>query len=441
MSSWYSPKTRSEAWKWSGAAAKLLSQHREFDESLKPGFDQAQFKRLWWSCFIRDQLISLASHRNPRLKFSASKISMISEKDLRTSRIDNPSNDVDEIEHAESCDNTNKAQTLAILFVELAKLSVILNRSLQAGTLEGGSHNAKSRPFDCDKRSSTAEATLAQLLSWYCQLHNSTRYSRARHDRTASIEFRQDHVLQFHKAVLLIPYYLTLIRAHDHSKDGVRDGRRSLSASRPLAYARREANKVLRDLIQNDSLRHVPTDLIESLLPFATTTLLDRTVALEEIRDPMLNRIEGFKQCLEVMRIMMTRDRARGQPQNDYRVSLLEATCTLYAEFDGRREDQSGATDSRRKPDHRNDDMVDAPAISTMETDTDHSSSWASPIRSDVIDTPELPGVGLTPQQSEPADPGEQFQASDWFEENVFDQEWDNSHHLPSDTPWMPASV
>lgn len=366
---------------------------------------------------------------------------MISEKDLRTSRTDNSSNDAPGIEHAKSCGNTDKAQTLAILFVELAKLSVILNRFLQTGTIQGGGHGATSRPLDCDKIGSAAEATLAQLLSWYCRLHDSARYSRASHDKMASSEFRHDHVLQFHQAVLLIPYYLTLIRANDHDKDRRCDGMRSPSASRRLLYARLEASNVLQGLIQNDSLRHMPTDLIESLLPFATTILLDRTTALDEIRDPMPNRIEGFKQCLEVMRIMMSRDRLRVQPQPDYRVSLLEAICTLYAEFDTRREDSSVATESRSKPCRRSDGMVDSLAILTMETDTDNLSSWASPIRSDAVDTPKLTGVGLTPQPSEPADPSEQFQASDCLEEGVFDQEWHSSHHLPLDISWIRASV
>jgi hypothetical protein len=441
MSSWYNPKTRLEAWVWSGAAAKLLSQHSNCDERLKPRFDQAQYRRLWWSCFIRDQLISLASQRPPRMTFPALNISMISEKDLRASRSDNSSNNAYGIEHAKPCGNTNKASTLAIMFVELAKLSVILNRFLQAGTIQSGDHKATSRSLDCVKMSSADDATLAQLLSWYCRLHDSARYSRASHDRMACIESQQDHVLQFHQAVLVIPYYLTLIRANDHSKDPQCDGMKSPSASRRLVYARREASKILQDLIQNDTLRHMPTDLIESLLPFATTILLDRTIAREGIRDPMLNRIEGFKQCLEVMRIMMTQDRLRVQPQNDYRVSLLEATCTLYAKFDGPREDSSAATESRSTPCYRGDDMADALAIPTMETETDHLTSWASPIQVHVVDTPKLTGFGLTPEPSEPADPSEQFQVSDWFEEDVFDQEWHRSHHLPSDISWIRASV
>lgn len=237
MSSWYSPKARADAWEWSGTAAQLLEEHQHDNDRLKTTLDQARYKRLWWSCFIRDQLISLASQRSPRMAFSALKVSMVSENDLITFKAAESSSDSHRIEHAENCGNLNETRPLAILFIELAKLSVILNRFYRVAKTSDSSPGASSRQPDCDKNYPDGEKTAAQLLLWYCSLPKDARYSRGAHDSPDSGHCQQGHMLPFHQALLLIPYYLTLIKANVHDEGQDCDGLQYLSASRRVLYA------------------------------------------------------------------------------------------------------------------------------------------------------------------------------------------------------------
>lgn len=402
MGSWYNPGARSQAWEWCGAAAQLLDQHCDVDELLKPGFDHAQLRRLWWSCFIRDQLISLASQREPRMTFSA-KIAMIAEKDMKTSNIAEPSNDMDDAEQTKVRGTRDRTQKLATWFVEFAKLSVILNRYFREETVQGCGYRAASRLFDSGKISLEGEKTVAELLSWYCRLHSSARYLRGSHNPSTSLPGQQDPVLHFHQALLLIPYYLTLVRANDHNKGQRGDVSRSPAASRRLDYACREVGKLLQDLIHNGGLRHVPTDLIDSLLPFATTILLDSSNIPGVIRDSMQNRIHGFERGLEVMRIMMTQKRHQARSQDDYRIALVEAICSLYVEPGGEPEDSTAGTEILGERSHSKNGTVAALATSTLGNEKDHFRFWPSPPRSDMLVTMSLANASLSPQHSEPA--------------------------------------
>lgn len=434
MSSWYSPKARADAWEWSGTAAQLLKEHQHDNDQLETPFDQARYKRLWWSCFIRDQHISLASQCSPRMAYSALKVPMVSENDLNAFRTAESSNDSHRIQHAENCGNVNETRPLAILFIELAKLSVILNQFYRVAKTSDSSPGASSRQPDCDKTNPDGEKAAAQLLLWYCSLPKDARYSRRANDSLDSGHCRQGHMLPFHQALLLIPYYLTLIKANVHDEGQDCDGLQNLSASRRVLYARQEASRLLQDLIESDRLRHVPTDLIESLLPFATTILLEKGIAPGAPLEPVPNQIEGFKQCLNVMRIMMAQDRLR--PQNDYRVSLLKATFTLYTELNRRQEGSSTGTRSRRGSIIEGSDVPDALTASMTETDPDHMSLCQTSLQGDMFRTPMVANTHQSIQQSQLVDPGEQARASHDFGENACSQDWPSSHSLHMDFPW-----
>lgn len=421
MSSWYSPRTRSEAWKWSGAAIQLLEKHQDPNDRIKSQFDEAKYRRLWWSCFIRDQLMSLASQSSPRMAYSASKISMISEHDLRSFRTAEIWDGLHNLEYVKHPGSTNESQALATLFIELAKLSVILNQFGRNGKEPDGPHRTTSQLPDCDKPSITGEETVAQLLLWYCSLDNRARYSQGSDNNSAGSLRLQAHLLPFYQALLLIPYYLTLIKANVQDKNDCRDGPQYLSASRRVLYARQEASRLLEDLAESDKLRNMPTDLTETLLPFATTILLEKTTTSSASPDPMSNRIEGFKQCLKVMRVMMAHDRL--QPQNDYRVSLLTATCSLTAELDNPPQDPHLGPKSRNSISDTGTDVAGAAALSTMESFLDCSPQWQSSLHDDVLENPLLDGVDLNNDQSQLVDSGEKIQLRDDFMESFLSED------------------
>ncbi|KEF55970.1 uncharacterized protein A1O9_07550 [Exophiala aquamarina CBS 119918] len=411
MGSWHSPGTRSESWEWCGAAANLLDKHCDLEEREKPGSDQTQFRRLWWSCFVRDQLISLASQRGPSMKIHP-KIAMILEKDLKTSDLEDPSNEACWTEYAKACGTRNGTQKLATCFVEFAKLSVILNRYNRAQTTQSCRYTIGSQPVDPDKISSERETTLTQLLSWYCRLHDDARYSRVSRSQLSGGPGRQDRVLQFHQTLLLIPYYLTLVRADDHSKGQLSDTPRSPAVSNRLDYARREVGKLVQDLIHNGDLRHVPTDLIESLLPFATTILLDSSHTTGMIHDPMQNRVQGFKQGMEVMRVMMAQKRLWAGSQDDHRIALLEAICRLSVELGGRPEDSRTETQSLVERSPGKNGLAATLAISALENDKEHLPFWPSSSWGDMLVSTTLTNIGLNSQHCERALSSEQPQGS-----------------------------
>ncbi|KAK5054695.1 hypothetical protein LTR84_001587 [Exophiala bonariae] len=408
-----------KAWKWSGAALYLLEKHQGPDERVKSPVDEAEYRCLWWSCFIRDQLMSLASQQSPRMAFSPSRVSMISDHDLGSLGISenwNVSHNIEPVDHLRSL---TENQTLATLFIERAKLSVILNQFSRGQRQSNGRYRMTSLLPGCDKPSTTGEETVAQLLLWYCSLDNNARYSQGTDYNPNNGSSLQDGLLPFYQALLLIPYYLTLIKANFHDKSECCNDPQS--ASKRVLYARQEVSRLLQDLIKGDRLKHIPTDLVECLLPFATTVLLEKTSTPSASREPMSNRIEGFKQCLQVMRVMMANDRL--QPQNDYRISLLGATCSLYAGLEERPRDLGLGGMARNTMPFTGTDILDAAVSSTKEIFSDCSFQWQSPRHDDMQETSLLNSVRLNDHQPQLNGSNEQTFPSDSLIDRSFSED------------------
>ncbi|KAH8714707.1 fungal-specific transcription factor domain-containing protein, partial [Ilyonectria robusta] len=86
MSLWYeTSEEHRNTWHWIDVAvsqAFVAELHRDSDDSSRCSKDRILRRRVWWSCFIRDQLTSLEMKRLPRIRDGEYNVSMLTDDDF-----------------------------------------------------------------------------------------------------------------------------------------------------------------------------------------------------------------------------------------------------------------------------------------------------------------------------------------------------------------------
>lgn len=86
MTYWYeTPDDQKDTWHWMGVAISLahtIGLHRNPGATGMPPAKQKLWKRIWWSCFMRDRLIALGMRRPTRIKDEDFDVPMLVESDF-----------------------------------------------------------------------------------------------------------------------------------------------------------------------------------------------------------------------------------------------------------------------------------------------------------------------------------------------------------------------
>ncbi|KAL1853959.1 hypothetical protein Daus18300_011626 [Diaporthe australafricana] len=134
MTYWYeTPDDQKDTWHWMGVAISLahtIGLHRNPDNGTMSPRKQKLWKRMWWSCFMRDRLIALGMRRPTRIKDEDFDMPMLSESDFEIDVLPE-SNNILPLE-CTVIRNTDMQRELAQMCVQKAKLCVLISHMLKA---------------------------------------------------------------------------------------------------------------------------------------------------------------------------------------------------------------------------------------------------------------------------------------------------------------------
>ncbi|KAM0558573.1 hypothetical protein ACHAPJ_004768 [Fusarium lateritium] len=134
MTYWYeTPDDQKDTWHWMGVAISLahtIGLHRNPGSTSMAPAKQKLWKRIWWSCFMRDRLIALGMRRPTRIKDEDFDVPMLEESDFEIEVL--PENNTIIPTTCALVRNLDMQRELATMCIAKAQLCVCISRMLKA---------------------------------------------------------------------------------------------------------------------------------------------------------------------------------------------------------------------------------------------------------------------------------------------------------------------
>ncbi|KAI5461239.1 fungal-specific transcription factor domain-containing protein [Mariannaea sp. PMI_226] len=134
MTYWYeTPDDQKDTWHWMGVAISLahtIGLHRNPGSTSMAPAKQKLWKRIWWSCFMRDRLIALGMRRPTRIKDEDFDVPMLEESDFEIEALPEDNTVI-----PASCTlvrDLEMQRELAIMCIAKAQLCVCISHMLKA---------------------------------------------------------------------------------------------------------------------------------------------------------------------------------------------------------------------------------------------------------------------------------------------------------------------
>ncbi|KAH7032953.1 fungal-specific transcription factor domain-containing protein [Microdochium trichocladiopsis] len=332
MTYWYeTPDDQKDTWHWMGVAISLahtIGLHRNPARTSMPVHKQKLWKRIWWSCFMRDRLVALGMRRPTRIKDEDFDVPMLEVSDFEIATLP----DEIEIIGPECCmvRDTAIQQELALMCIAKAKLCLCVSHMLRAQysvlirdtTKPENTTNSTMMLFPNKQLNSfeKVNACDAELMAWQqslpacCQYQPLTPADLQNGRATIAVQRNLLHMV-FYTTISALhrPQFLpssphqvpqVSIQMQDFSRMRVRDA----------------AMHITRMVAELHSLRlekFLPTTGVTVILPALIIHLLDMKSPVPQARDAATR---GFRKCMRVMEKLRDIYAAA-----DYAVAFLDA--------------------------------------------------------------------------------------------------------------------
>ncbi|CAP73574.1 uncharacterized protein PODANS_2_9380 [Podospora anserina S mat+] len=317
MTYWYeSPDDQKDTWHWMGVAislAQTIGVHRNPVATNFPPAKRGLWKRIWWSCYMRDRMIALGMRRPTRIKDDDFDVPMLEEGDFEIGRLreDNQLLGPD----CALVRDVEMQRELAFMCIEMAKLCLLVSEMLRAQysiLSRGGMRpdvTTASTMMLLPKKDQNPDGFAmtqqvdAMLNQWAVGLPSCCQ--RQPVPLTPIEEGRRPVVLQRH--LLHLIYYTTVSALHrpqflrPQRAEPVIPTKAQQYSQERVRDASREVIKMVTELRQHGLERCLPTTGVTVLLPAMIIQLLDST-ALDADDQTRAQAAQGFKELLAVMR-------------------------------------------------------------------------------------------------------------------------------------------
>lgn len=134
MTYWYeTPDDQKDTWHWMGVAISLahtIGLHRNPEATSMSVSKQRLWKRIWWSCFMRDRLIALGMRRPTRIKDEDFDVPMLVEADFEIRAL--PDGNSVMPPECTLLRDVGMQRELAVMCIAKAKLCLCISRMLKA---------------------------------------------------------------------------------------------------------------------------------------------------------------------------------------------------------------------------------------------------------------------------------------------------------------------
>ena len=318
MTIWYeSPDDEKDTWHWIGIAvsrAQNIGLHRNPARSNKLDVKKQRLrKRIWWSCVIRDRLISLGMRRPTHTKAEDSEVPMLTVDDFEIEAL--PAEITCISTECVLARDVNKQRALAQMVIESARLCLCIGHILSAqysvghpGIETEGEEGmvvttATLLPRKLDPATSEVKICHDELQTWLARLPEVAQLDLPE----AHSVGRSDAPIVLNRAMLHLVYYTALSALHrpqtlpnivDAGAAGASAGEIIEMSQENVRLAAAGITTIAHNLLELDFARFLPTTGVTTLQPAIIVHLGDMKAASRETRRKAL---QGFCHCLQVM--------------------------------------------------------------------------------------------------------------------------------------------
>jgi hypothetical protein len=308
MTYWYeTPDDQKDTWHWTGLAISLahtIGLHRNPDKSNMEPNQKKLWKRIWWSCFMRDRLVALGMRRPTRVKDEDYDVPMLTEDDFEISPL---SESISIISPQCTVLRDVKAQReLAQMCIAKAKLCLCISHVLtaqysvliKAHGMQGREGNTRTSVMLFPKKIDQTDEVRRcddELTTWIDELPASCHYNP---DLTTT-----SRCVFVQRSLLHMIYFTTISALHrpqvlpSTNPGSPAQHLHNLSREK-VRLASREITSIVTTLHENNLEIYLPTTGVTVLLPAIIIHLLDIKSANEEAR---ATAMQGFCQCMQVL--------------------------------------------------------------------------------------------------------------------------------------------
>ncbi|KAI2641703.1 transcription factor CTF1 [Hypomontagnella submonticulosa] len=338
MTYWYeTPDDQKDTWHWMGVAISLahtIGLHRNPANTNMTPRKQKLWKRIWWSCFMRDRLIALGMRRPTRIKDEDYDVPMLDEHDFEIEPLP------DEIQiigpECTLLRDVLMQQELALMCIAKAKLCLCISHMLKA------QYSVLIR--DKSRAENTTNSTMmlfpnkqldnvelvnrcdVELLAWVQSLPACCQYRPL-----SPMDFKNGRAtVAVQRNLLHMVYYTTISALHrpqflpsspTHAPQTSAQVQ-EMSRSR-VRDAAAQITRMVADLHTLRLEKFLPTTGVTVILPAMIIHLLEMKNPLPQPREIAMR---GFSQCMKVMEKLRDIYSAA-----DYAVAFLDAALRKAA--------------------------------------------------------------------------------------------------------------
>lgn len=315
MTYWYeTPDDQKDTWHWMGVAISLahtIGLHRDPENSNMEESRKKLWKRIWWSCFMRDRLVALGMRRPTRVKDEDYDVPMLTESDFET-KILPMSNSIIPLECTLIRDKDGQRE-LAQMCIAKAKLCLCISHVLSAQYsvlikhqgMQGQEGSTRSSvmlfPKKLDQTDEVRRCDV-ELNEWISSLPEACQYSTTRPlTHSAQTLFLQRSLLHMIYCTTLSALHRPQVLPAEAPKQPHSDttSRELQDISRKsVREASGEITKICRNLHTLNLDRFLPTTGVTVLLPAIIIHLLDIKSCNDEARQAAM---DGFCLCMRVL--------------------------------------------------------------------------------------------------------------------------------------------
>ena len=309
MTYWYeTPDDRKDAWYWMGLVISIahtvgLNKNPE-NTDMEPR-KKKLWKRIWWSCVMRDRLIALGMRRPTRVKDEDYDTPMLTETDFEITIL--PEHITIIPRDCSLARDIRAQRQLAQICIAKVKLCLLIGRilSTQYSVLiqyhadTSTRSNAMLLPKKLDQGDKIQKCD-QELSQWITNLPATCQYSsKIGTGNSAPSIF-------LHRALLNMLYFATLSALHRPqvlpplSNMELNNGRNPQDISTKKVHeASCAITCISLDLYTYDLEKYLPTSGVTVLLPAIIIHLLDIKSSVEPVRQ---NAINGFCHCMLILK-------------------------------------------------------------------------------------------------------------------------------------------
>ncbi|KAI1466409.1 transcription factor CTF1 [Daldinia caldariorum] len=338
MTYWYeTPDDQKDTWHWMGVAISLahtIGLHRNPANTNMTPRKQKLWKRIWWSCFMRDRLIALGMRRPTRIKDEDFDVPMLDEQDFEIEPL------ADEVQiigpECTLVRDVVMQQELALMCVAKAKLCLCISHMLKAQysvlirdkSRAENTTNSTMMLFP-NKQLDNVESVNScdlELLAWVQSLPPCCQYRPL-----SALDLKNGRAtIAVHRNLLHMVYYTTISALHrpqflpsspTHAPQTSAQVQ-EISRTR-VRDAAAQITRMVTDLHTLRLEKYLPTTGVTVILPAMIIHLLEMKNPLPQPRDIAMR---GFKQCMKVMEKLRDIYSAA-----DYAVAFLDAALRKAA--------------------------------------------------------------------------------------------------------------